>query len=74
MGNRPSHAVNLRHENMSEQIRPATTEEKIAYHARHIWRPADKEAIADKGNPEKQRAEYWARQQLRKVCDEAGEP
>lgn len=56
---------------MNDQVKPATDEQKIAYHARNIWRPLDKIAIAEKGNPAAQRAEYHARQQLRKVCDES---
>lgn len=47
-----------------------TTDEKIAWLAR-IWRQADQEAIASKGNAPKQRAEYWARQLLRQAVDAA---
>lgn len=49
----------------------ATAGQKIEWFAR-IWRQADQDAIADKGNAQKQQAEYWARQELRKIIDDAG--
>lgn len=57
---------------MNQPAAPATPDEKIVRHA-HAWREADKEAIANKDS-EARRAEYAARQQLRKVIDEAGTP
>lgn len=54
-----------------KRITPATPDEKIVYQA-EAWRRVDKDAIADKHDLNKQRAEYFARQQLRKVIDEAG--
>jgi hypothetical protein len=57
---------------MNQPAAPATPDEKIVRHA-HAWRQADKEAIANKDS-EARRAEYAARQQLRKVIDEAGQP
>ena len=56
---------------MEKQTTPATPDEKIAYAAK-TWRPVDRAAIADKGNSEKQRAEYRERKNLRKVIDDAG--
>ncbi|KFC61938.1 hypothetical protein [Massilia sp. LC238] len=38
-----------------------------------IWRKADKEAIAHRGDVTKQRAEYRARQDLRRAVDIAEE-
>jgi hypothetical protein len=49
----------------------ATVGQKIEWFAR-IWRQADRDAIADKDNAQKQQAEYWARQELRKIIDDAG--
>lgn len=43
---------------------------KIAWLAR-VWRQADQDAIAHKGNAQKQQAEYWARQLLRQAVDAA---
>jgi hypothetical protein len=40
---------------------------------RRAGRPLDRDAIANKEDRRKQQAEYMARQQLRKVVDEAGE-
>lgn len=51
----------------------ATPDEKIVHHAK-TWRHHDKDAVAHKGDREKQRAEYQARQTLRKVLDESREP
>lgn len=48
----------------------SVADEKVAWLAR-IWRQADQAAIADKGNVQKQRAEYWARQLLRQAVDAA---
>lgn len=47
-----------------------TDDEKIAWLAR-VWRQADKDAIADRSDEPKQRAEYWARQALRQAIDMA---
>jgi hypothetical protein len=49
----------------------ATPEKKIADQAR-TWRTFDQAAIADKGDRQKQREEYRARQHLRRVIDDAG--
>lgn len=49
-----------------------SAEDKIALQAR-TWRAIDRDAIANKEDRRKQQAEYMARQQLRKVVDEAGE-
>lgn len=57
-----------------ENKKQATADEKIAHVAKAIWRPADKAAIADRSNREKQQAEYSARQQLRRVIDDVGTP
>ena len=48
----------------------AIDDEKIAWFAR-VWRQADKEAIADRDDQQKKRAEYWARQALRQAIDMA---
>lgn len=48
----------------------ATEDEKIAWLAR-VWRQADKDAIANRSDEPKQRAEYWARQALRQAIDMA---
>lgn len=48
-----------------------TPEQKIVSTAMD-WRRRDKDAIVDKGNGQKQRAEYAARKELRKVIDQAG--
>ena len=56
---------------MAEQSKKGTVDQKIAHTAKR-WRQHDREAIADKQDPEKQRAEYFARNDLRKVIDEAG--
>ena len=58
---------------MSQQPQPKySADDKIALTAR-TWRAIDKDAIANKQDPRKQQAEYLARQQLRKVVDDAGE-
>ena len=54
-----------------ESTRKATPNEKIVVQS-HTWRRADKDAIADKGNVEKQRAEYRERRILAKIVDDAG--
>lgn len=46
----------------------ATDVEKISWYAQ-VWRQADKDAIADKRNVQKQRAEYRARRRLREAVD-----
>lgn len=59
---------------MSQQAQQPkySAEDKIALQAR-TWRAIDRDAIANKEDHRKQQAEYMARQQLRKVVDEAGE-
>jgi len=47
-----------------------TADEKIAWFAR-VWRQADKDAIADRDDEQKRRAEYWARSALRQAIDMA---
>ena len=54
-----------------QETNKATPDEKIAHQAR-TWREVDRDAIANKQDPQKQRAEYRARQQLRNVIDNAG--
>ena len=49
-----------------------TPDQRIASTAK-VWRQRDQVAIADKGDVNKQRAEFMARQQLRKTIDEAAE-
>ena len=59
---------------MQEQEKyKATPDEKIAHQARN-WRDIDKAAIANRKDQEKQQQEYRARQQLRRVIDDAGMP
>lgn len=48
-----------------------TPDEKIANTAR-AWRRRDLAAIGNKQDSDKQRAEYAARKDLRKVIDDAG--
>ncbi|WEF34888.1 hypothetical protein [Pseudoduganella chitinolytica] len=55
-----------------KRVAPATPAEKIVHHVVNVWRPADKEAVADKGNQEKRSAQYLALRDLRKLADEAG--
>ncbi len=55
-----------------ETSKKGTPDEKIAHTAR-VWRQHDQVAIADKRDVEKQRAEFAARQDLRKTIDEARE-
>jgi hypothetical protein len=50
--------------------RPCTDDERVAWFAR-VWRQADKEAIADRSDEQKKRAEYWARSALRQTIDMA---
>jgi hypothetical protein len=54
-----------------QETKQATPEERIAHQAQ-TWRSIDKEAVANKQDRFKQRAEYRARQQLREVIDTAG--
>jgi hypothetical protein len=56
---------------MEKQSSRGTPEQKIASTAK-AWRQRDQVAIANKQDPAKQRAEYAARKDLRKVIDEAG--
>ena len=48
----------------------ATDVEKIAWYAQ-VWRQADREAIGDRRDVRKQRAEYRARSRLREAVDMA---
>jgi hypothetical protein len=48
-----------------------TQDQRIASTAK-VWRQRDQIAIANKADVNKQRAEFRARQDLRKVVDEAG--
>ena len=59
---------------MSQQAQQPkySADDKISLTAR-TWRAIDKDAIANKQDHRKQQAEYLARQQLRKVVDDAGE-
>ncbi|WUR15684.1 hypothetical protein E7V67_011450 [[Empedobacter] haloabium] len=62
---------------MNQRTTPAAAAERIVTEA-HVWRAIDKDAIANKQNPNRElaaaarRAEYRARQNLRKAIDEAG--
>jgi hypothetical protein len=56
---------------MEKKSSRGTPDEKIASTAK-AWRQRDQVAIANKQDSEKQRAEYAARKDLRKVIDEAG--
>lgn len=56
---------------MEKKSSRGTPDEKIASHAK-VWRQRDQVAIANKQDSDKQRAEYAARKDLRKVIDEAG--
>jgi hypothetical protein len=58
---------------MQEQAQPKNPENDKIGTAARIWRAIDKEAIANKSDPAKRAAEYRARQELRKVVDQAGE-
>lgn len=58
---------------MPDQPKQPSSDERIARHAR-AWRRVDKDASANKQDPQKQRAEYRARQQLREAIDTAGQP
>ncbi|HAV37436.1 MAG TPA: hypothetical protein DCX52_13970 [Massilia sp.] len=55
----------------AQETNKATPDERIAHQAK-TWRSIDKAAVADKKDPQKQRAEYHARQQLRQVIDTVG--
>lgn len=59
---------------MKKQVTEPTQNDQqhICRHA-FIWREADKEAIAHRGDVTKQRAEYRARQDLRRAVDIAKE-
>jgi hypothetical protein len=56
-----------------QETNKATPDERIAHQAK-TWRSIDKAAIADKQDPQKQKLEYRARQQLRRVIDDAVSP
>lgn len=59
-------------EQNKQETRPSP-DEKIA-RAALVWRNKfDKPAIADKSNDQLRRNEYRARQELRKVIDQAGQ-
>ena len=55
-----------------QETKKATADEKIA-HAAKEWRPLDKAAIANKCDSTK-KAEYNARQHLRRVIDDVVQP
>lgn len=56
---------------MEQKNSRVTPEQKIVSTAQD-WRRRDRVAVKNKGDDAKQRAEYRARQDLRKVIDEAG--
>jgi hypothetical protein len=56
---------------MGQESKKGTPDQRIASTAK-VWRQRDQVAIADKTDQDKQRAEYHARKELRKVVDEAG--
>lgn len=56
---------------MEQKINRVPPERKIANTAK-VWRRHDAVAIANKQDPDKQRAEWRARQHLRKVIDDVG--
>jgi hypothetical protein len=58
---------------MQDQAQPKNPDNDKIGTAARIWRAIDKEAIANKSDHAKRAAEYRARQELRKVVDEAGE-
>ena len=58
---------------MQDQAQPKNPDNDKIGTAARIWRAIDKEAIANKSDQAKRTAEYRARQELRKVVDEAGE-
>lgn len=72
-GMNKQHRNSTREEPMPQESKKGTPDEKIASTAKD-WRRVEKQAIADKRNPELQRAEYQLRKQLRKTIDEAGHP
>lgn len=55
---------------MTEKAQPKKSPAEKIVEAVLIWRAIDKAAIADKS---RRLAEYRARQELRKIVDEAGE-
>lgn len=58
---------------MTPKSPEATPDEKIVHQAK-AWRRCDKDAIANKADHDLQRNEYRARQELRKVIDQSGQP
>lgn len=58
---------------MEEQANKPTQDQQHICRQAVIWRQADKAAIANKGDVDKQRAEYRARQDLRRAVDIAEE-
>ena len=58
---------------MPEKEQPKNSAPDPIVVAAHIWRASDKEAFGTKSDSPKRAAEYRARQELRKVVDEAGE-
>jgi hypothetical protein len=56
---------------MEKKSSRGTSDQKIASTAK-VWRQRDQVAIANKQDSKKQRAEYAARKDLRKVIDEVG--
>jgi hypothetical protein len=57
---------------MQDQAQPKNPDNDKIGTAARIWRAADKQKIANKGDPAWRAAEYQARKDLRKVVDEAG--
>jgi hypothetical protein len=58
---------------MQDEAQPKHSDNDKIGTAARIWRAIDKEAIANKADKAKREAEYRARQELRKVVDQAGE-
>jgi hypothetical protein len=63
--------MNAKERMMKKNSNRGTPDEKIVSTAK-AWRQRDEVAIANKQDSEKQRAEYAARKNLRKVIDDAG--
>ena len=58
---------------MQDQAQPKNPDNDKIGPAARIWRAIDKQKIANRSDPGLRAAEYRARQELRKVIDEAGE-
>lgn len=72
-GTKQQHRNSTREDDMPQESKKGTPDEKIASTAKD-WRRCDKQAIANKTDRFAQRAEYQARQKLREVVDQAGQP